>query len=270
MPVRGGGRLDTYLERTATSDGTPLTVSSTNTKAASFTTVIDPVPFAVRGFWVNLDLSVAGSPSALVDIAIGAASSEVIIVPDLLVSSRLGHPATVLIPLQVPAGARLSARCQCTSTTNIPRIAITLAEGPPGLVFGAMNAHGVATGDSGGQSIDPGGSANTKPAAPFTQIVASTTFDYHGGIIAFAAAANTAMTDANWLVEVGIGASSSERVVVPDIHLGAQTASDVLTPPFLGPFLCSIPAGSRISARAQCSITDATDRLFDIAFYGLR
>jgi len=42
-----------------------------------------------------------------------------------------------------------------------------------------------------------------------------------------------------------------------------------MQPPVLGPFPVAIPSGSRIAARAQCNISDATDRLFDVAVYGV-
>src|SRR5262245_26983065 len=53
---------------------------------------------------------VAGAESASVDIAIGAAGSEIIVIPDIVVSSAntvVGQFAShILVPLQIPAGTR--------------------------------------------------------------------------------------------------------------------------------------------------------------------
>jgi hypothetical protein len=272
-PLIGGGQLyDTYLERTATSDGTPVTVASTNTKG-SWITVVDPVPYHVTGLIVNVRQSVAGSPSCLVDLGVsttGGTTNMNVVVPDLLFSSRLGHPSAQWIPITIPVGVRLNVRCQSTSTTNIPQVTVTLIGGTfaGGPTYSKMLAYGVNTADSGGTEVDPGGTANTKPAS-YTTIAASTTSAAKWLFIAFAAAADSAKVDCSWLVDIATGAASSEIILIPDILVGAQTASDVITPQLAGPFPVDIPVGTRLSARCQCSTNVDVDRDLDMALYTL-
>ena len=273
-PLIGGGqKYDTYLMRTGTSDGTPITVASTNTKG-SWITVVDPVPYHTVGLIVNVRQSVAGSPSHLVDLGVsttGGTSNMRVVVPDLLFSSRLGHPSAQWIPITIPVGTRLNVRCQSTSTTNIPQVAVTLIGGTfaGGPTYSNMLAYGVDTSDSGGTSIDPGGTtAHTKPAS-YTTIAASTTSPAKWMLVAFTAHADSGLTDCSWLVDIATGAASSEVVLIPDILVGAQTASDVVTPQLLGPIPVDVPVGTRLSARCQCSIITASDRLLDVAIYTL-
>jgi hypothetical protein len=44
---------------------------------------------------------------------------------------------------------------------------------------------------------------------------------------------------------------------------------DLPTPPMSGPFFVNIPEGVRLSVQAQCSINDASDRLFDAIIVAL-
>lgn len=268
-PLAGGGqRLDTFLERTATSDGTPITVASVNTKG-SWVEASTASPYEANGIIVNVRQSVAGSPSCMVDIGVGAAGSEVVVVPDLLFSSRLGHPATVWLPIKIREGSRIAVRCQCTSTANIPQVTITLIGGslnqPPG--YSRMLAYGVVAGTSRGAVVDAGAAANTKGA--YTQITAATTQPIKWLLAAFTAGANAALADSSSLIDIAVGAASSEVVIIPDILMGKQLASDVLTPQLFGPVPVDIPEGTRLAVRAQCSTATAADRVFDCALYGI-
>ena len=272
-PLIGAGqKYDTYLERTATSDGTPVTVSSTNTKG-SWITVVDPVPYMVYGVVVNVRQSVAGSPSCLVDLGLsdtGGTSNMLVVVPDLLFSSRLGHPSAQWLPINLTPGRRLNVRCQSTATANIPQVTVTLIGGTwaGGPTYSKMLAYGVNTADSGGTEVDPGASANTKPSS-YTTITSATTGPAKWLLVAFAAANDSAKTDCSWLVDIATGAASSEVILIPDILVGTQTASDLIAPQMFGPVPVDVPVGTRLSARSQCSITDASDRLLDVALYTL-
>ena len=68
---------------------------------------------------------------------------------------------------------------------------------------------------------------------------------------------------------IGIGAAGSEKIVAADLTARSSSITDEVRPSFIA-LPVAIPAGSRIAVRAQCSITDATDHLFDIALYGFR
>lgn len=60
----------------------------------------------------------------LVDIAIGGAGSEQVIIPDIEVGVLANHGvyAVLAIPVRIPAGSRIAARAQCSSNTATVRL----------------------------------------------------------------------------------------------------------------------------------------------------
>jgi hypothetical protein len=127
--------------------------------------------------------------------------------------------------------------------------------------------YGTNTADSGAVSVDPGATINTKGS--WTQIVASTTNPIRMLMVGIGNGANATRTAYDWLLDIGIGGSGSEVVILADQHLEAHTSDDLMSPTFIGPFPCNIPAGTRIAARSQCSGNDAADRLCDVQIYGI-
>jgi hypothetical protein len=65
-----------------------------------------------------------------------------------------------------------------------------------------------------------------------------------------------------------VGGAGSEVVFLNDIRLFNSGLYNNFSPDHYGPLPVDIPAGSRISARAQCTGTDATDRLVDVIAHG--
>lgn len=266
--LRGGQRLTAVGAVTASSTGTAPTAGSANVKG-SYTELIASTAHDAHGIVINLMRTSAGG-DYLVDIAIGGAGSEQIIVADLL-RSTLGATFShqpIFVPIYIPAGSRISARIQSTTGSATFSMIVTLVQGGdvmPGSE-GICVTYGAASGDSGGTSIDPGGSANTKGS--YSQITASTTRPIHWLIVAIGGQGNAARTSAGWLMDIAIGGGGSEQVIVPNIPLSSHGNTDEMFPQFIELPVC-IPAGSRLAVRAQSGITDATDRLFDVILYGV-
>ena len=113
--------------------------------------------------------------------------------------------------------------------------------------------------------VEPGGTANTKGS--YVEFAASTTFPIRR-IILGSTVLSTSITNATWLVDVAVGASGSEQVIVPDIPFAAGANQDQADPAVIA-FDVNIPAGSRIALRSQCSITDVNDRRINFALHGV-
>lgn len=271
--LQSATRLATFANNSGgTSRPTTVTSGTSNSKNASYTELISSTPWPAQGLLVQWLRDAGANVDGLFDIAIGAASSEQVIVANLgwwnVSDLTTGH---YYVPLKIPSGVRLSANSQQTAASaQDPKVQVTLIGGGPlgDGGFTRCTTYGANTADSGGTSIDPGGTANTKPSS-FTEIVASTTNPIRQLLIFFGMQVNTARVTAAWNVDIAIGASSSEQVIIPDIFLWTALNLHQFFPAALGPIPCHIPAGTRISARAQCDIIDATDRLFDIILYGL-
>ena len=235
----------------------------------------------IKGNWAELSAStpMAGDElvvhlsagefrSYLVDIGVGAAPNEVPIVENLLLAARLYQPASYVLPVGVPAGSRLVARAQISAGSGSCYVLAVLRScGLRGRLGGRVaSTLGAVTATSRGTSVDPGGEANVKGV--YSELVPATTRQVSELLLAFGHGLNVARIEANWLVDVAVGAEDEEEVVIPDLSVGSSTTSDMVLPLTWGPVRCKIPVGSRISARAQCDAVDAADRLFDITAYG--
>lgn len=271
IPFHKASRYSQVGDLSASSRGTTVTSNaSANTKSTDWVEIVASTPVDADGFFLQIE-ALTALRDFLLDIAVGGAGSESIILPDLQFSSGTGSSswADIYVPIPVAAGSRLSAKCQSSTGSSNLGICISLAYGDP---YRAMRcqratAYGAATSDSGGVALDPGGVAHTKPAS-FTQITASTTNPIRYMIVSFGNRANTAYgVFTQWLIDVATGASSSEVVVLDDLQVFADTTSDHTQPSMIGRWL-EVPAGTRLSAKAQCSNTDATDRQVDISIIG--
>lgn len=108
------------------------------------------------------------------------------------------------------------------------------------------------------------GAANTKGA--YTQVVASTPFassrvyltpEYHSAAWRFV------------LVDVATGAAGAETVLVPNLVFVSNANNDVVRPELVR-FPVAIPAGTRVTVRAQCTDTGAFSRLLAVTLIGMQ
>lgn len=206
----------------------------------------------------------------LVDVAIGGAGSEVAILENLLASTPLNvgnwsliYP--VYVPLPIPAGTRLAARCQSiTAGSDEVWASVVLARGEPFYAQrkSVATTYGADTANTGGTPVDPGTTAHTVGA--WAEISASVNrIDY---AIVCTGAENIQRDTASWFLDLGVGGSGSEVVNAPGAQLRTHSAIDHISP---GAFErhAHWPAGSRLSARARSSIISAT-RVFELVVIG--
>lgn len=259
------------------------------------TSVTSSATANTKGSWSQLSASTSFEASAillhistqfidtryLIDIGIGAAGSEQVIIPNLLVGISTGVCFDICLPISVPAGSRLAARCQDNFGSSVAYVSGSIfAGGFMGMPsFASMTDYGTSTSTSGGTTVDAGATANTKGS--YTQIAASTTYAHKGLVIAAMRPTPGTNVTADYfqLADLAIGASGSEQILLNNLRFvcstvtggtAANTASrGTLLPNYVPPLLCDIPAGSRIAMRQQSSSTNTTDRTCAYAVYGL-
>lgn len=192
--------------------------------------------------------------AVLIDIGIGPAGSEVVVVPNMHTGGWNGIPG-VILPLAIPAGTRIAARIQSAVASKTIEMQVHCGGGGvvPADAVGDAITYGADTAASAGTTLTTVGSANVKGA--WTELVAATTRD-HRFIVPFPGKpAGTTVPATNGLIDIGIGPAGSEVVLVPDLYYETYT-SEVMTPN--NPLLpCRIPAGTRLSARYQSTGTTA-------------
>lgn len=268
--MEGAGRIENAGANTAASRGTAVTANASANTKGSYTQLIASTGFDANGIIIMLD-DMTAAVDYLIDIAVGAAASEVVKISNLLATGGTGsivYGAYYYFPIRIAAGSRISARCQCSTGGNIIRVSALLLgnsmQGAEGLAV--VTPYGDTTADSGGISIDPGGTVNTKGS--YTQITASTTYPIRFLVFAIGNQLNNIRTSQSWLVDIAVGAAASEVVKIPNIPLNCSTSPDIITPQTMC-IPVNIPAGTRLSVRAMSDGNDATDRLFDIVLYGV-
>lgn len=123
--VFGGGTAETWGAVTASSRGTSIDPGTTANTKGSYVELVASTSNTVD--WVTVYIGHDASyshnyASYAIDIATGAASSEVVIIPDIWAYTDATED--VLYPMaigpfavNIPSGTRISARCQCTITT---------------------------------------------------------------------------------------------------------------------------------------------------------
>lgn len=240
-----------------------------NTKG-SWVEVSASAPFDACGFYLQFGGFAVTTQDLLLDIGVGAGGSEQVILSNLPISVGTGFVATAVqpfIPLAIKAGQRIAARIQSSAASGGVELGLHLSAGDffSQLGLGRATTYGANTADSGGVSVDPGGVINTKGA--WSEISASITNPIRYMLICVGSQANAVISSSNNLLDIGVGAAAAEQVVINNIALIGSGGPDLYEPGIVAMFV-SVAAGQRLSARKQCTITDATDRLNDIVIVG--
>lgn len=231
------------------------------------------------GFMVNIGRS---SRQGIFWVGTGAAGSEEIIAI-LPANVDDKQPLSMFVPVPVNAGARVAVGLACedsgiTWNGQLTFIKASIVDNVPPFSRMEFGPFDLLSGSNYGKwaTVDPGGTANTKGS--YTEISEDAGNVLNGDSVAHDYAYfgflvnsqfNGAVTGNNCLIDIAKGAASSEVHILEDYYLNANSSEVVST----GGVVWtpgSVSMGDRISARLQCDITDATDRLKGFLLAGLR
>ena|ERR1035437_3446893 len=239
---------------TGTSGAVALTGGGANVKGA-WSQLIAATARDATGIFVSLGRTANFGDNALVDIGIGAAASEQVLVPNLFrynAADSAEDAYTGVIPIAVPTGSRLSARCQSPTTASVTACAMLVEEGfasPAGQ--SRVTAYGALTATSLGTSV-PCTTVNTKGA--WTQLTASTGNQCSGLLLSVSTIWPGTNSFQAVLLDLGIGAGGSEQTILGNLPIGGgyfSSSGATVTRTRYYYFPLVIPAATRIAARAQ-------------------
>jgi hypothetical protein len=250
--------------------GTTVVAGAAHTKGAYATLI---AATALRTQLVCIMISetqvAATRTDTLVDIAIGAAGSERVILPNILAGWRAGarwNPLILTLPLRISAGARISARAQSITASKSFGVGIWAYGGPNNPIlptFTEADAIGVTTASASvGTSVLPGTGAGTE--GTWTNIGGPTTRAYDAIMPMIQGTMATVVMSAaaeHW--EVGWGGT-----VLGEYYGGADTSENTigLFPPL--PIFASVPAGTQLQIRGESSLATGAQAK-DLAILGL-
>ncbi len=266
--ILGGSNFksETFGSDTSDSTSTPITAGSSHVKG-SYIELIASTSFDYNS--IDLKIREFSQGVKLLDIAIGGAGSEEVVIPNITVNfiGGAGGCASLLLPITVPEGSRISARLQAAAGGASMEVS---GSGYGGSFFnstglGTVTDYGTVLGSSKGTVVDPGATTNTKGS--WTELTSSTSSDSKECLLGIGINGNTIAGPNRWLVDIAIGGGGSEEIINSDIQLVSNTA-EAISPIFV-PIPIQVPTGTRLAIRSQCSTNDATDRLLTFQIYGV-
>lgn len=242
---------------TSSSTGTTVTASSTANTKGSYAQLIATTAADCVMVYIQATNLLAVTVNFLVDIAIGPSGSEKVVVPNIFMvgaSATGGSCFDTLIPLSIPQGTAVSARCQCSTASGAISLKLTTFDGAFTHSEGAAGYDdlGTSTSTSGGATITASSTTNTKGA--YTQLIASTARDYRGLLLDFGK--TPAAGDGFNLYDIAIGAAGSEVIIASNLMVGNMVNAAVVDRQVFLPI--SIPAGTAISVRMQSTVASNT------------
>lgn len=215
----------------------------------------------------------ATNTSMLLEIAIGAAGSEIVLIPEFQVGYLVANArsaTTWLFPITVPQGVRLSARCQGAIASDVVRVAVDLygeselfGGGP---TCGRCITMGANLTNSQGVTLTAG-TANVK--GTWTTIGTTTPINLNVLGLSIAAAGNTNTVSPNCLLDVGIGNTGNavDSTLISNFPYGFDANETFQTGwPMVQSFGVNIPSGTRVAARIASSVAS---QVSDLVLIGL-
>lgn len=186
-------------------------------------------------------------------------------------AAYVGMGQAYLFPILIPSSSRIAIRAASNvggagsgalgvHASVIQNLSVLNQEGQ-----GPCVTYGAATADSGGTSIDPGGSAGTKGS--WVQFSSGADFEFNGIMINPGFQQNAVRTTAWWYLDIGLTASPQNSIIISDLPFFCRNEADHIFPLSTGVIPIKIPKGSEIHVRTSCTITDASDRTLDICLY---
>lgn len=239
--------------------GTVVAYGSVNVKGA-WTQLTASSSVAAASIVVMLENQGGGFEEHLIDVGIGAVSSEVVLVANLASAGRGGFGSTGIIPVQIASGTRISVRGSRSQGNNALRASILLIEGPlptssSAETWGAVEASSKMT------AVDPGATPDTKGS--WVQLIASSGINADW-LLVMTNVNNDNSTDQLWSLDIGSGAPASEVVRVPDLAMSKGGAQSTVEPGWRAVPIPRIPSGTRIAARCQSNTGTANDRVLNV------
>lgn len=235
----------------------------------TYVTVVSAALFGATAMEVWLRAASNGQRT-LVDLAIGAAGSEVVVVPNLLLDySRQNVPFHILLPVAIASGTQVRARMQTYLGAGSARVGVGLySQGFLASQPGAMvDAYGLTVSSTNATPVDPGSTIATKGA--WTEITPGLLRAAIGLFVTIGNSGFTTMPAADrWLMDVGIGAGGAEQTLIPDILLFAEVTGDNVVPGVTPPYMVTLPTSTRIALR-MASTTNSPVRTLNTAVYAV-
>jgi hypothetical protein len=255
-PLLAGGNVNARASLGAfTATGAPIINShgSSANSLGAWGEVTASAPFDVDGISISISPNTTGTVWWLLNVGVGAASSEQIVatgIPYFQEWSDRPH-GHVFVPVRIARGQRIAIQARCSSASSLALATYVqlYAAGPRGFGFPSeVIAIGADSTTTKGTPVTTHATADTK--GNWAELTSSTPRPIRGIIICATPSASNPPINA-WRLDIGVGAASSEVVLVPDFQLQTDVTGDYVMPAYSHLIPVNIPAETRISARLR-------------------
>jgi hypothetical protein len=248
-----------------TTPGIRLTASATPHAKGAYGQLIDLLPADTYGITLILSGSAASATRTdmMLDLAIGAAGQEVVILPEFLCGWKPAittGPYQIYLPFFIPKGTRVAARIQALIASDVLDVIAFFHNGydyMPGPFFRRADAYGTNAASSTGTSHTPG---NTGVESTAANVGSALTRSYGGVMLAMNGTLATTITNAiayHWELMIG-------GVTMLEWYHRSHTTEEIQGPYPSFPIPHHLPAGTQLQVRATAS---GTAQAHDVAFY---
>jgi hypothetical protein len=259
---------------------TAVVASSTAHAKGAWTQVVAATSTTWRGFLLLFGTRSTGATdtSSLLDVGIGDAGSEVVIVADLPVGYTAG--GTALIPIEVPAGVRVALRRQDAVGSNNTAYGLYPIAGEPAgggaPRCAAATTYGTTAATSQGTAVT---AASNNTFGSWVELAAATSSPIRRLLVGIQGNGDTDVAaNSAFSIEIGVGAAGAEVAVA---RLGSFTGSaefmnaypfmaGLQSLPGVVPLALSIPEGSRLAVRYMAAAAGTTNPSIDVTLIGMR
>jgi len=260
-----GQRIQSNVGGTAASEfGAAVTGDSTIHTKGAYAELIASLDYDVYGITVSLSgvgLTASTNNRLLADIAVGAASSEVVIIPNLMGGNSpawngaAGGAAVYFFPLYIAAGTRLSARCQGLVASDVVNVGVWCNQWPSGKPKGFIGQRVTAYGPNLATSSGVSVAQSTTAYAATAQITASCDNPIRYLQLGGDLLTDTTGNNKRGIVRIGVGATPDW--IVSDLPFSESTTTETVNLMAVNSILSTmefdIPAATRLALATRVS-----------------
>lgn len=253
--------------RPATAWGASVT-PAVGSKSTPWVELIASLSHDTYGLMVNINSgsTIGASRNTVLDIGIGAASSEVVLIPDLICGnagtySLTGSGLWYYFPIFIPAGARVSARSQSSVATAF-NVAVTAFQKPlnPSMLKAASYVIAVGMTVPQGTAVTVG----TTSEGAWTSLGTTSKDAWWWQVGAQVQSADTSHQTAVHHIDLAVGDGSNKRIIMNSVPLTTNASEWACNTLFTLGCEVFVPSGSTLYARSQSSTT--VDPLYITAY----
>lgn len=253
-----------------TAPGVSVTAPGSAHTKGSWAQCFSSCSFDVYGVSVQFTDSFVAATSVLIllDIGIGAAAAEQVIIANILAGAAStgnsnSSSQSMFYPVFIPKGTRIAARIQTNSTTartvNVGMVLHGGPTSPPWPVFAGADTIGANTATSTGLAHTAG---NSGAESSWTSIGSATTQHYKALMPCVQIESDTTLASQGYHLEIGVSSTT-----LGEFYFVATSSETIGTLFPNVPLYVPIPSGSQLQIRAEAGSTGEPLSYGITAFY---